>query len=73
MQKGFRQKLIDLIAKNEYFFFLIKYWRLRIIMFLSRFTTDEAYIRRQYRRRTGRQLNLESPELYNEKVQYAKL
>lgn len=73
MQKGFRQKLIDIVAKNEYLFFMIKYWRLRIIMFLSRFTTDEAYIRRQYRSRTGKCLSLENPALYNEKVQYAKL
>lgn len=73
MQKGLRERLINIIAKSDYLFFLIKYWRIRIIMFLSRFTTDEAYIRRQYRNRTGKHLNLEKPELYNEKVQYTKL
>lgn len=68
-----RKKFISLISKNDYIFFKVKYWRLRALMLSGRFVSDENYIRRQYSSRTGRKLNLESPELYNEKVQYAKL
>ncbi len=69
----FRDKAIKLISKSEYLFFIIKYFRLRILMFVGKFISDENYIKRQYKSRTGRPLNIESPELYNEKVQYAKL
>lgn len=69
----FRDTLIHIISKNDYLFFLLKYWRLRFIMAFTKSKSDEEYIRRQYQRRTGRVLNLSTPELYNEKVQYAKL
>ena len=68
-----RKKIIKFIAKNDYLFFLIKYWRLRAIMFFSRKTDDGKYIRKQYKQRTGKELNLENPTLFNEKIQYSKL
>ena len=69
----FRDTLIHVISKNDYLLFLLKYWRLRFIMSFTKSKSDEEYIRRQYWRRTGKKLNLSTPELYNEKVQYAKL
>ena len=65
--------MIKFIAKNENLFFLIKHWRLMMIMFFQKNVSDEKYIKRQYKHRTGKQLNLNNPVLYNEKVQYAKL
>lgn len=73
MKKNIREKVIDVIKKNDYLFFLIKYWRLRAIMVLGKLISDEAYIKRQYKSRTGRVLNIDVPILYNEKVQHTKL
>ena len=72
-KQSIRQKLINFIGKNEYLFFLIKYWRIRTLMLFGKLVSDEKYIKRQYKSRTGRKLDLENPKLYNEKVQYAKL
>lgn len=71
--QNIREKAINLIKKSDYLFFIIKYWRLRILMVLGKYISDEKYIRWQYKSRTGKELNLETPTLYNEKVQYIKL
>lgn len=42
-------------------------------MCLGKFISDEKYIAKQYKMRTRKVLNLENPELYNEKVQDYKL
>lgn len=68
-----REKAIALIGKNDYLFFIVKYWRLRFLMLAGKLIPDETYIKMQYKSRTGKTLNLENPILYNEKVQYAKL
>ena len=68
-----RRDMIRLLHRNEDIFFAIKYLRLRFIMWFYRSMDDRTYIERQYRRRTGRRLNLDPPTLYNEKVQYRKL
>lgn len=72
-KRGFREKAITFIGKNDYLFFIVKYWRLRFLMLVCKRISDEQYIKKQYKIRTGRDLNLEEPVLYNEKVQYAKL
>ncbi|HPP85702.1 MAG TPA: ATP-grasp fold amidoligase family protein [Bacillota bacterium] len=61
------------LRKSDYLFFIVKYWRLRFLMAFTKCISDEVYIRRQYKSRTGKTLDLSKPELYNEKVQYAKL
>ena len=66
----FRDRVINIIKKNDYLFFITKYWRLRFLMFIGKNISDETYIRWQYKSRTGKKLNLEMPKLYNEKVQY---
>ncbi len=73
VKQRLRRKGINFIRKDEYLFFIIKYWRLKIIMLLSKYISDEHYIKKQYKNRTGRILNLKDPQLYNEKVQYSKL
>lgn len=72
-KRGLREKAIDLIEKNDYLFFIIKYWRLRFLMLMGKLVSDEEYIKKQYKIRLGKDLNLDNPELYNEKVQYTKL
>lgn len=71
--QSFRNRVISIIKKNDYLFFITKYWRLRFLMVIGKNISDETYIRWQYKRRTGKELNLEMPKLYNEKVQYTKL
>ena len=70
---NFRNRVINIIKKNDYIFFITKYWRLRLLMAIGKYISDESYIRWQYKSRTGKELNLEMPKLYNEKVQYIKL
>ena len=72
-KQDLRKKAIKLIAKNEELFFLLKHWRLKMLMFFEKGVSDEKYIRRQYKHRTGKTLDLDNPTLYNEKVQHAKL
>ena len=72
-KKNGREFVIDMIKQNEYLSFIIKYWRLRFLMLFGKFISDEKYIKRQYKSRTGKILDLQNPTLYNEKVQYTKL
>lgn len=72
-KKNGREFVIDMIKQNEYLSFIIKYWRLRFLMLFGKFVSDEKYIKRQYKSRTGKILDLQNPTLYNEKVQYTKL
>lgn len=72
-KKNGREFVIDMIKQNEYLSFIIKYWRLRFLMLFGKFVSDEKYIKRQYKIRTGKILDLQNPTLYNEKVQYTKL
>lgn len=68
-----RSYIINQLKKNDYLFFLVKYWRLRILMIVGKLISDKKYIEWQYWLRTGKHLNLIEPHLYNEKVQYTKL
>ena len=68
-----RDKIIKIIQKSDYLFFIIKYWRLRFLMLFGKLISDEKYIKNQYKSRTKKVLNLENPSLYNEKVQHYKL
>ena len=68
-----RDRVVNIIKKNDYLYWAIKYLRLKFLMIFGRFISDEKYIRIQYKLRTGKKLNLETPRLYNEKMQYFKL
>ena len=50
---------------------LIRYYIIR--KFLTRFFSDEKYLRIQYKARFGKKLNLDNPITYNEKIQWLKL
>ena len=43
------------------------------VRLLEAFLTDEQFIRLHYRMRTGKKLNLENPQTFNEKMQWLKL
>ena len=68
-----RDRIISIIKKNDYLFWVIKYIRLRFLMLIGKLINDECYTKIQYRLRTGKKLNLHPPILYNEKMQYFKL
>ena len=68
-----RDIVIKILSKNDYLFFITKYWRLRFLMTFKKNISDKDYIMHQYKRITGKELNLSNPVLYNEKVQYSKL
>lgn len=68
-----RYRMIRFFQRNDSVFFTLKYWRLHFRMLFYRFISDKSFIEWQYKHRTGRKLNLDDPQLYNEKVQYSKL
>lgn len=68
-----RDKIIAVIKKNDYLFFIIKYWRLRFLMFFGTLISDKKYIEFQYRSRTHKKLKLDPPITFNEKIQHYKL
>lgn len=45
----------------------------KIISFLGRNLSDEEYLKRMYKFRVGRELNLTNPKTFNEKIQWLKL
>lgn len=63
----------NFLRKHERLEFPIKVLYYRLCALFEPLLSDEAYIRGQYRRKTGRKLNLIKPRLYNEKIQWLKL
>ncbi len=68
-----RKKLTCLISKSEKLYIIIKQVRLKTLMIFGKLIPDKTYIRLQYRLRLGKKLDLKNPQLFNEKIQYAKL
>lgn len=68
-----KKMLKNFLKKHEGLEFFVKILYFRAQYFLAKIIPDETYIRLQYRLRTGQKLNLESPSLYNEKIQWLKL
>lgn len=68
-----REKIIRIIKRSDYLFWVIKHIRIKLLMLFGKLISDKRFISIQYRFRTGKKLNLESPRLFNEKMQYFKL
>ena len=66
-------KIKDLIKKWDWLGYNLKLLNIKINCLTSKFMTDEAFVRKQYKRRTGNKLNLEDPQTFNEKLQWLKL
>lgn len=73
MRNSQLRKVKNLIKTNDELAFRLKALTIRMSDFVARFTSDEQYIRRQYKRKTGKRLDLDNPKLYNEKIQWLKL
>lgn len=67
------KKIKNKIKNNDELAFRLKVLTLKISDFLLKIIPDKPYIKLQYKIKTGRKLNLESPQLYNEKIQWLKL
>lgn len=67
------KKIKNIIKTNDELAFRLKVFKIKISHFIAKFIEDELYIKIQYRLRTGRKLDLDKPELYNEKIQWLKL
>jgi hypothetical protein len=67
------KKLKNFLRKRQNLEFPIKvaYWRWCALIYPL--FSDEAWLRGQYKRKTGKQLNLDEPKLFNEKLQWLKL
>lgn len=68
-----RKKIILLAKKNEDLAFHLKVLNMFLSKVIAKFIQDENYIRKQYKLRTGKILDLDNPVYYNEKIQWIKL
>lgn len=58
--------------RNRFFWFIRKikkFWNLAFF----RYSSDKAYIKKKYREKFGKELNLKNPQTFNEKLQWLKL
>lgn len=64
------RKMKDLIKKNED---IVTIWYLIRQNYFKHFFTDEELIKKTFKKRLGREVNLENPTKYNDKLQWLKL
>jgi len=67
------KKIKHIIKENEILSFFLKNLSFQLAEILVSIIDDEKFITKQYKRKTGRRLDLETPLLYNEKIQWLKL
>lgn len=67
------KKIKKIIKKWDWLGIKLKVLHMRIDAFVSNFYSDEEYIKKQYKKRTGKSLNIENPKTFNEKIQWLKL
>ena len=73
MVNKLRQKLINLVKKNDELTYRLKLVNMQLVKIKTKYIDDETYIKRQYKFRTGKEINLNKPLYYNEKIQWIKL
>lgn len=66
-------RLKDIIKKWDWLGYNLKIVNIKLACFSSKFMSDEVFIKQQYKRRTGKNLNLQNPQTFNEKIQWLKL
>lgn len=66
-------KIKDIIKKWDWLGYNLKILNIKLACISSKFMTDEEFIKKQYKIRTGTELNLEKPQTFNEKIQWLKL
>jgi hypothetical protein len=67
------KKIKHVVKENENLSFFLKNVSFKIAEILVILVDDEKYITKQYKRKTGKNLDLKAPVLYNEKIQWLKL
>jgi hypothetical protein len=67
------RKIKTIIKQNEEIDFYLRLAFQKYTHLKTKITDDEKYIKKQYKSRLGKELNLENPILYNEKIQWLKL
>lgn len=66
-------RIKNYIKKWDWLGCVLKVINIKYDAFISRFYSEDKYIIRQYKKRTGKKLNLEDPKTFNEKIQWLKL
>ncbi|UTT43517.1 ATP-grasp fold amidoligase family protein [Exiguobacterium aurantiacum] len=67
------KKIKNLIKKNDEIAYRLKAFTIAFAMIKTKIVSDENEIKSQYKRKLGRDLDLNNPNLYNEKIQWLKL
>ena len=67
------QKIKQLIKKWDWLGCVLKVINIKFDSFIASFYSDEEYLKKQYKKRTGLVLNLNNPKTFNEKIQWLKL
>lgn len=65
--------LRKIIRNNMSFYLAFLFCRLKILQFLAIFVSDDVYVKWQYKKVLGKELNLKNPVSFNEKIQWLKL
>lgn len=68
-----KNKIINIIKKNDYLACNLKIINIKLAMRSVNKISDKEFIQKQYKQKTGEELNLETPKTYNEKIQWMKL
>lgn len=68
-----KSKIKNFIKKWDWLGCVLKVINIKYDIFISKFTSEEKYIIKQYKKRTGKKLNLDNPKTFNEKIQWLKL
>lgn len=68
-----KTKIKNIIKKWDWLGCKLKVLHIKIDSFISSFYSDEEYITKQYKNRTGKELDLKNPKTFNEKIQWLKL
>lgn len=67
------KKIKNIIKKNDEIAYRLKALTIVIAMIKTKFISDQIEIKSQYKRKLGKNLDLNNPQLYNEKIQWMKL
>lgn len=73
MYNQLQKKTKNFLKKNDEIAYRLKVATLKFSGWASNYIDDEKYIKQQYKRKTGKSLNLDEIITYNEKIQWMKL
>lgn len=69
-----KERIKNIIKKNKFIFKIVNNFRFKVIYKIGLFIyNDKQYVKRQYKRVFGKNLDLSNPKTFNEKIQWLKL